>query len=58
MEKQKPKYTVEVYDNYDTPSERCCSVLGKFDTADEAIACAKSLVDASLQSCKAASAEK
>ena len=41
-------YTVEVYDNFDRPDERCCSKVGTFETVEEAIACAKSVVDESL----------
>ena len=48
------RYTVEAYDNFDHPNERCCSKVGEFDTAEEAIACAKDVVDASLERARGA----
>lgn len=44
------QYTVLVYDNFDNPNERCCSTEGEFDTVEGALACARGIVDASLES--------
>ena len=42
------RYIVEVYDNFSSPDERCCSRVGEFDTAEKAIAHAQGIVDVSL----------
>ena len=45
-------YVVLTYDNFDPPRERCCSTEGEFATSEEAIACAKGVVDESLNACR------
>jgi hypothetical protein len=42
------RYTVETYDAYDDPAERRHLVMGGFDEADEALKCAKEIVDCFL----------
>ena len=42
------RFRVESYDNYDSPGERCCTHEGDFETADQALACARQVVDKSL----------
>lgn len=42
------RFIVESYDNYDSPGERCCTHEGAFETADQALACARQIVDKSL----------
>jgi hypothetical protein len=43
-------FIVESYDNFDSPSERCCKHEGVFNTVDAALACARGIVDRSLTS--------
>ena len=43
------KFLVEVFDNFDDPMERCCSKVGEFDNVDDALACARKIVDKSLR---------
>lgn len=39
------RYTVETYDAFDAPSERLYLVVGHFDMAEEALACAMGGID-------------
>ncbi len=41
-------FSVESYDNFDPPSERCRTHEGVFNTVDTALACARGIVDKSL----------
>ncbi len=43
-----PQFVVESYDNFDSPNERCCTHEGVFDTVEEALTCARSIVEKSL----------
>ena len=42
------QYTVEVFNNRLTPNEREYHVVGRFATEEQAIACARGVIDTSL----------
>jgi len=49
------KFVVECFDNRDRPGERICRTRFEFDTLDEAMECARRIVDISLKQTRDAS---